>query len=302
MTLTKENIIGAVSDRTGFSKKKSRHTVNTLVEIIKSRLESGEDIKLSHFGKFNIKEKKARRWRSPFTNEIIMLPPKRVVTFKSFKRLKDRLNAESIGIEQSELSQSNIPTTPAHPLKPAELKKMLNDHRRWLESEGQKGQKANLAYAKLKEADLYGAHLSRINLQGADLQGADLCEADLYEADLQDADLDDAILEWASLDGAKLQRASLHRADLRWANLEGTNMEGANLRFANLEGANLKGAKLSEADLYGANLNNTDMVGAILTQIKLDYETQLNLPKVIFDKYRQTFQILEWSPAMAVTQ
>ena len=74
-------------------------------------------------------------------------------------------------------------------------------------------------------------------------------------------------------------------------------MKAANLRFANLEGANLKGAKLIEADLYGTNLNNTDMQGSILTKAKVDYETQLNLPKPVFDKYRQTFQVLEWSPA-----
>ena len=86
----------------------------------------------------------------------------------------------------------NIRTTPARLLKPGELKKILNDHRRWLESEGKKGKRANLAYAKLKEADLYAACLSRINLQGADLQGADLSEADLYGANLQDANLDDA--------------------------------------------------------------------------------------------------------------
>ncbi len=299
MTLIKANISGAVSDHTGFSKKKSRHTVNTLIEIIKSTLESGENIKLSHFGKFDIKAKKARRWRSPFTHKIMMLPPRRVVTFKCFKRLKDRLNAEPIGTEKSELSQSTTRTTPARLLKPDELKKILNDHRRWLESEGKKGKRANLAYAKLKEADLYAACLSGINLQGADLQGADLSEADLYGANLQDANLDDAILGWASLDGAKLQRASFQGADLRWANLEGTKMEGANLRFANLEGANLKGARLSEADLYGAHLRNTDMVGAILTQIKLDYVTQLNLPKGIFDEYGQTFQILQWSPSIA---
>jgi nucleoid DNA-binding protein len=299
MTLIKANIIGAVSDHTGFSKKKSRHTVNTLIEIIKSTLESGQNIKLGHFGKFDIKEKKARRWRSPFTNEIMMLPPKRVVTFKSFKRLIDRLNAEPRGIEKSELSQSTVRTTPARLLMPNELNKILNDHRRWLESEGKKGKRANLAYAKLKGADLYAACLSRINLQGADLEGADLSEADLYGANLQDANLDDVILEWASLDGAKLQRASIQGADLRWANLEGTNLTGANLRFANFEGANLKGAKLCEANLYCAKLRNTDMVGTILTKIKLDFETQLNLPKPVFDKYRQTFRILEWTPALA---
>ena len=299
MTLNRAHIIGAVSDRTGFTKKKSRHTVNTLIEIIKSTLESGETIKIGHFGKFDIRERKARRWRSPFTDEIMMLPPRRVVKFKCFKRLKDRLNAEPLGIEQSELSQSNISAIVTQPLKPDELETILNDHRRWLDSEGRKGQKADLAYAMLKEADLYAACISGINLQGADLQGADLSEADLYEANLRGANMADAILEWASLDGAQLQRASLQGADLRWANLEGANMEGANLRFANLDGANIKGAKLTEADLYGTSLKNTDMQGAILTKVKLDYETQLNLPRAIFDMYRQTFRVLEWSPALA---
>ena len=299
MTLIRANIIGAVSDRAGFSKKKSRHTVNTLIEIIKSTLESGENIKISRFGKFDIKEKKAHRWHSPFTDEIMMLPPRRVVKFKCFKRLKDRLNAEPIRIEQSELSRSNIPAAFTHRPKPDELETILNDHKLWLTSEGQKGQKADLAYAMLSEADLYAACISGINLQGADLQGADLSEADLYEANLRGADMTDAILEWASLDGAQLQRASLQGADLRWANLEGANMEGANLRFANLDGANLKGAKLTEADLYGTSLKNTDMLGAVLTKVKLDYETQLNLPRAVFEMYRQTFRVLEWSPALA---
>jgi nucleoid DNA-binding protein len=281
MTLIKADIIRAVSDRTGFTRKKSRHTVNTLSEIIKSTLESGEPIRINHFGKFDVKEKMARRWRSPFSGTVMTLPAKRVVSFKCFKRLKDKINAVKERVKSDK------------------LKKILENHRRWLDSEGQKGQRAILAKAALAEADLYAAYLSRVNLQGADLRGADLSEADLYEANLQDTNLVDAILEWASLDGANLQGASLQGADLRWANLEGSNLTGANLRWANFEGANLKGAKLREADLYGTNLRNTDMEGAILTGIKLDYETQINLPKTIFDKYRQTFRVLEWSPTLA---
>jgi hypothetical protein len=49
------------------------------------------------------------------------------------------------------------------------------------------------------------------------------------------------------------------------------------------------------------SMNNTDMQGAILTRIKLDYETQLNLPKPVFDEYRQTFRVLEWSPALSAS-
>lgn len=299
MTLTKAHIIRAVSDRTGFTQKKSHQSVNTLIEILKSTLESGENIKIRHFGKFEIKEKKGRRWRSPFSGEVMMLPPKRVVAFKGFKRLKDRLKVPPGDIYQNDMIEAKFHPIHTDAMHPSDLHYILAAHRRWLDSEGQSGEKAVLIRAKLMRADLYGVRLSQVNFQAADLSGADLSEADLYEANFQEANLVEAILEWASLDGANLKQADLQGADLRWANLEGCDLSGANLRFADFEGANLKGARLCEANLYGTNLRNTDMQGAILKKIKLDYETQLNLPKPVFDKYRQTFRVLEWSPALA---
>jgi nucleoid DNA-binding protein len=299
MSLTKIQIIGAVSRHTGFTQKKSRESVNTLIEIIKSTLESGDHIKIRHFGKFEIKEKKGRRWHNPLSGTEMMLPPKRVVTFKTFKHLKDRLNAKPDPVYLYHRPHAQKHALHTGIISPDSLNVILSSHKRWLESEGRKGEKAVLIRAKLKRADLYGLRLSQVNFQEADLRGADLSEADLYEANFQEANLIGAILEWASLDGANLKWADLQGADLRWANLEGTNLTGANLRFADFEGANLKGAKLCEADLYGTNLRNTDMQGAILNKIKLDYGTQLNLPKPVFDKYRQTFQVQEWSPALA---
>ena len=299
MTLTKANMIGDVSERTGFTKKKSRLSVNHLIEIIKSTLESGESIKIGHFGKFDIIEKKARPWRSPFTGRVMMLPARRTVKFKTFKRLKDKINAQPIVTESEELSRPKIHPERTGVLTHDELRKILAVHRHWLDSTGKSGEKAVLPRVALVRADLYAAKLTRIDLQGADLREALLSEADLYEADLRQANLADAVLDWACLDYAKLQRASLRGADLRWANLEGANMSGCDLRFANLDGANLKDAKLTEANLYGMSMKNTDMQGAILTGIKLDYETQLNLPKTVFDKYRQTFRMLEWSPALS---
>jgi nucleoid DNA-binding protein len=298
MSLTKIQIIGAVSHHTGFTQKKSRESVNTLIEIIKSKLESGDDIKIRHFGKFEIKEKKGHRWRNPLSGTEMMLPPKRVVTFKAFKRLKERLNTKPDPIYLYRRTHTQKHAVHTGVISPDSLHVILSSHKSWLESEGQKGEKAVLIRAKLKRADLYGLRLSQVNFQEADLRGADLSEADLYEANFQEANLIGAILEWASLDGANLKWADLQGADLRWANLEGTDLTGANLRFADFEGANLKGAKLCEADLYGTNLRNTDMQGTILKKIKLDYETQLNLPKPVFDKYRQTFQVLEWSPTL----
>ncbi|NIV71933.1 MAG: hypothetical protein GWN44_04230, partial [Calditrichae bacterium] len=235
MTLIKANIIGAVSDRTGFTKKRSRHSVNCLIEIIKKTLESGESIKIGHFGKFDIKEKKARPWRSPFTGRIMMLPDRRIVKFKTFKRLKDKINVQPIDTESEELPRTNIHAVRTGVLTQNELSKILADHRRWLDSHGRSGEKAVLSHAALVRADLFAAKLSFVDLQGADLREALLSEADLYDANLRQANLAYAVLDWASLDYAKLQRASLQGADLRWANLEGANMSGCDLRFANLE-------------------------------------------------------------------
>ena len=106
MSLTKKQIIGAVSHHTGSNQKRSRESVNTLIEIIKSTLESGEHINIRHFGKFQIKEKKGRRWRNPLSGTEMMLPPKRVVTFKTYKRLKDRLNAEPDRIDRYRSAQA----------------------------------------------------------------------------------------------------------------------------------------------------------------------------------------------------
>jgi nucleoid DNA-binding protein len=301
MTLTKANIIGDVSDHTGLTKKKSRDSVNSLIEIIKKTLESGECIKVGHFGKFDIIEKKARPWRSPFTGRIAMLPARRTVKFKAFKRLKDKVNARTTGTVSQELSRAKTHPARTGVLTKNELRIILADHRHWLDSGEKGGNRAVLPRAALFKADLYAARLSRIDLQGADLREALLSEADLYEADLRYANLAGAVLDWACLDYARLQRASLKGADLRWANLEGANLSGCDLRFANLDGANLKDARLTEANLYGMSMNNTDMQGAILTRIKLDYETQLNLPKTVFDEYRQTFRVLEWSPALSAS-
>jgi nucleoid DNA-binding protein len=299
MTLTKANIVRAVSDQTGFSRKQSCRSVDSLVEIIKRSLESGESINIVHFGKFDILEKKARLWRSPFTGRIMMLPARRIVKFKAFKRLKDKISCQPAGSDSKALCRTKIHPVRKGVLTQNALRKILADHRRWLDSGGKRGKQAELSRAVLAEADLCAAKLSRIDLQGADLREALLSEADLYEADLRKANLTNAVLDWACLDYARIQQACLKGADLRWANLEGANLSGCDLRFANLEGANLKEARLTEANLYGMTLKNTDMQGAILAKIKLDYETQCNLPKTVFDKYRRTFRILEWTPALS---
>ena len=68
-TLTKTHIIDAVSERNGFTRKKSLETVEILLELIKQSPESGDNVQISGFGKFWVKEQKKRRGRNPATGK-----------------------------------------------------------------------------------------------------------------------------------------------------------------------------------------------------------------------------------------
>lgn len=102
----------------------------------------------------------------------------------------------------------------------AVLDKILDNHKEWLQTNGKKGEQANLREADLRGADLCGAVLRGADLRDADLRRADLCGADLYRADLRRADLRGADLWGADLRGANLHRAVLRGADLRGADLD----------------------------------------------------------------------------------
>ena len=90
-TLTKAHIIDAVSERNGFTRKKSIETVEILLELIKQSLASGDDLLISGFGKFCVKKKNKRRGRNPATGEDLMLAPRKVVTFQSSRKLREKL-------------------------------------------------------------------------------------------------------------------------------------------------------------------------------------------------------------------
>ena len=94
MSLTKSEVVERIHERLSytFSLKQSQEVVEVLLEIIKSTLENGEDVLISGFGKFCIKEKKERRGRNPAKGEIMILPARRVVTFKNSAKLRDKLN------------------------------------------------------------------------------------------------------------------------------------------------------------------------------------------------------------------
>ena len=92
MSITKANIVETVAEQIGHPKNQSFEMVETLLEIIKRTLESGEDVLVSRFGKFCIKTKHERRGRNPATGEDMMLEPRSVVTFKCSGKLRDKIN------------------------------------------------------------------------------------------------------------------------------------------------------------------------------------------------------------------
>jgi hypothetical protein len=153
-----------------------------------------------------------------------------------------------------------------------DLINVLENHKKWLNSNRKKGKRANL-----READL----------QRANLEGANLREADLQRANLEGANLREANLEGANLREANLGRANLWGANLRGANLEGANLREANLGRANLWGANLRGANLWGAILGGANLGRANLWGANLEGANL--ERANNIPKI----FESNLSILE---------
>ena len=92
MALTKEKIIDSIYNQVGLSKSHSRIVVERLLEIMKGSLENGEDILISGFGKFVVKEKSARRGRNPQTTEDLQLRARRVVVFKTSGVLRNKIN------------------------------------------------------------------------------------------------------------------------------------------------------------------------------------------------------------------
>ncbi len=92
MALTKHDIVRQVQEM-GYSQSKSAEIVESLLEIIKSSLENEEDVLVSGFGKFYIKEKSPRRGRNPATGADMLLDARRVVAFKCSGRLREKINS-----------------------------------------------------------------------------------------------------------------------------------------------------------------------------------------------------------------
>ena len=94
MTLKKADLIDSTYNQVGLSKTRSAQVVDSLLDIIKKTLEGGEDVLVSGFGKFCVKEKGKRRGRNPQTGKDLMLGERRVVRFMCSPVLKGKVNGE----------------------------------------------------------------------------------------------------------------------------------------------------------------------------------------------------------------
>ena len=92
MALTRKELTRSIHRKTGFSKRKSFEIVEIVSELIKSSLEKGDDVLVSGFGKFCVREKNERRGRNPATGDDMMMRPRKVVRFKCSRMLRDKIN------------------------------------------------------------------------------------------------------------------------------------------------------------------------------------------------------------------
>ncbi|GAB6908829.1 Integration host factor subunit alpha [Desulfosarcina cetonica] len=92
MALTKNDIVERIYNDPGLPKNKAIQAVESLIELIKSALESGDDVLVSGFGKFCVNKKHPRKGRNPATGEDLILPARSVVTFKCSGKLREKVN------------------------------------------------------------------------------------------------------------------------------------------------------------------------------------------------------------------
>lgn len=94
MTLTKADLIQKVYQNHNFTKAQAAEAVEAFLQIAKDCLKNGDDLLISGFGKFNVKQKNARRGRNPQTGDELILDARKVVTFKPSGILRTRINGE----------------------------------------------------------------------------------------------------------------------------------------------------------------------------------------------------------------
>ena len=91
-TLTRADLADLVYRKVGLSRAESSELVEQFLEYVSAALERGEQVKISSFGTFSVREKNERIGRNPKTGEEVPITPRRVLTFKASNLLKDRID------------------------------------------------------------------------------------------------------------------------------------------------------------------------------------------------------------------
>ncbi len=92
MTLTKETLIELIHNKIGYPMKESKQILELILEEMKTALENGEDVKISSFGKWSVRQKNSRPGRNPHTGEPIAISARKVVTFHPSEKLRKVVN------------------------------------------------------------------------------------------------------------------------------------------------------------------------------------------------------------------
>jgi len=103
-TLTKAELAEMLFDRVGLNKRESKDIVETFFDQIREALASGQNVKLSGFGNFQVRDKPARPGRNPKTGEVIPIAARRVVTFHASQKLKESVEESSLNGVPSEVT------------------------------------------------------------------------------------------------------------------------------------------------------------------------------------------------------
>lgn len=89
--MTKADIVDAIFEKVGLSKKEAQDIIEILFDTIKQTFAEGESVKISGFGTFNVRKKVSRRGRNPKTGEDLEIAPRRVITFRVSNQLKEEI-------------------------------------------------------------------------------------------------------------------------------------------------------------------------------------------------------------------
>ena len=94
MALTKMGVVNMLYEHIGIPKVECAQLVESVFGIIKDELDKGNPVKISRFGKWTVKSKRARKGRNPLTGKGVIIAARKVVTFKPSPNLRDEVNAK----------------------------------------------------------------------------------------------------------------------------------------------------------------------------------------------------------------